>query len=327
MSDYLGRKKATREALLEATDPTAGDILESGETEQRKESARSLGADAWDVMRRRPLFWVAALLALFFIIVAAAPQLFTSVDPRSCDLAYSRLKPSLKAIFGYDMQGCNIFARTVYGARASILVGMGTALFAALLGGVLGTIAGYLGGWVDAVLSRLADIFFAIPLLLGAIVVMAVLPITLDTPYLVVIFRIVLVLGIFGWPNIFRLMRASVIQVKPAEFVQAARALGANPLRLISSHIVPNALTPLIVVSTIDLGTYIATEATLSFLGVGLPRTIVSWGADISAASALGLIRNAPHMLLFPAAALCLTVLAFIMLGEVVRDALDPKLR
>jgi len=288
---------------------------------------RSLGADAWDEMRHRPLFWVAAGLVTLFVLIALFPSLFTSVDPRSCDLSLSRQLPGPGAIFGYDMQGCDVYARTIYGARSSILVGVFTAIFSAIVGGTLGTIAAYMGGAVDAVLSRIADVFFTIPMLLGAIVLMSAIPINADTPYLAIILRVVLALGIFGWPNIFRLMRAAVLLVKPNEYVQAARALGANPLRIVLSHIVPNSLTPLIVVSTIDLGSYIATEATLSFLGIGLPPSLVSWGRDISNASGLGLVRNAPHMLLFPAAALCLTVLAFILLSEVVRDALDPKLR
>jgi len=138
---------------------------------------------------------------------------------------------------------------------------------------------------------------------------------------------VVFALAILGWPNIFRLMRSSVLQVRPNEYVLAARALGGSPLHIVGSHIVPNSMAPVIVVSTIDLGNYIATEATLSFLGIGLQPPAVSWGIAISNASGLGLIRTAPHMLLLPAAALCLTVLAFIMLGEVVRDAMDPKLR
>jgi oligopeptide transport system permease protein len=295
------------------------------------ERPRSLGADAWDAMKRRPLFWIAVVLVILFIIVAAFPWLFSAINyaraDTACMLDVSRMPPRSGAIFGNDLQGCDIYSRVIYGARSSILVGTLTALVCALFGGALGTIAGYLGGWVDALLSRIADIFFAIPLLLGAIVLMSSIPITVDSPYPLIIFRIVLAMALFGWPNIFRLMRAAVIQVKPNEYVLAARALGARPLRMAISHIIPNALTPLIVVSTIDLGTYIATEATLSFLGIGLPWSVVSWGADIARASGLGYIRNAPHMLLFPAAALCLTVLAFIMLGEVVRDAFDPKLR
>ena len=292
-----------------------------------EDKPRSLGKDAWDDMRHRPLFWIAGALVLLFVLMAVFPQIFTSKDPAACSLEFSRMPPRPDAIFGNDFQGCDIFARTIYGARASILVGLFTALLAAILGGALGTLAGYLGGWVDAVLSRLADIFFAIPMLLGAIVVMAFLPLPPSAGMLEAVFQTVLVLAIFNWPNIFRLMRASVLQVKPQEYVLAARALGANPLRLAGSHIVPNAMTPLIVVSTIDLGGYITTQAALSFLGIGLPSTVVSWGRDISNASGLGYIRNAPFMLLFPAAALCLAVLAFILLGDIVRDALDPKAR
>lgn len=291
------------------------------------EKPRSLGRDAWDDMRHRPLFWISGALVLLFVAMTLVPQLFTSANPTLCLLANSRRPPRPGAIFGNDFQGCDIFARTIYGARASILVGVCTALAAALLGGLLGTIAGYLRGWVDAVLSRVADIFFSVPLLMAAIVAGAFLPVPPVAGMPRAVFQIVFVLSIFGWPNVFRLMRASVIQVKPQEYVQAARALGARPGRLVLSHIVPNALTPLIVVSTIDLGGYITTEAALSFLGVGLPSTVVSWGRDISAASGLGYVRNAPFMLLFPAAALCLAVLAFIMLGDVVRDALDPKTR
>jgi len=289
------------------------------------EKPRSLGRDAWDEMRHRPLFWVAGAMVVLFVLMAAFPQLFTSKDPGACPLPFSRMPPRPGAIFGNDLQGCDIFARTIYGARPSVLVGVLSALFAAIVGGTLGTLAGYLGGWVDAVLSRVADIFFSIPMLLGAIVVMSFLPLPPSAGILAAVFRIVLVLVVFGWPNVFRLMRAAVIQVKPQEYVLAARALGAGPGRLSMSHIVPNAMTPLIVVSTIDLGGYIVTEAALSFLGIGLPSVFVSWGRDISTASALGLIRNAPFMLLFPAAALCLAVLAFILLGDIVRDALDPK--
>ncbi len=134
-------------------------------------------------------------------------------------------------------------------------------------------------------------------------------------------------LAILGWPQMARLMRSSVLQVKPNDYVQAARALGASPARIIFPHILPNSVAPVIVVSTINLGVFIAAEATLSFLGIGLQPPAISWGQAISDASGIGLIRTAPHMLLFPSLFLSLTVLAFIMLGDAVRDALDPKLR
>jgi oligopeptide transport system permease protein len=141
------------------------------------------------------------------------------------------------------------------------------------------------------------------------------------------VFKIAFVLSLLGWPTIARLMRSSVLQVKPNDYVQAARALGASPNRIITSHILPNSLASVIVVSTINLGAYISVEATLSFLGIGLQPPAISWGIQISEASAIGLIRAAPFMLLFPSAFLSATVLAFIMLGDCVRDALDPKMR
>ena len=289
--------------------------------------SRSLWADAWLTMRSNPLFWVSAVLILFFVTMAAFPGLFTAKDPLYCDLNLARQGPSAEAWFGYDLQGCDIYARTIYGARSSILVGVFATLLTALIGASLGTAGGYMGGWVDSLLSRVADVFFAIPLLLGGIIILYTFKTESGSPYLLVVGKVVLALSILGWPNIYRLMRSSVLQVKPHEYVLAARALGADPWRVVSSHIVPNSLAPVIVVSTIDLGAYIATEATLSFLGIGLQPPAISWGLAISEASGIGYIRNAPHMLLFPSLFLSMTVLAFIMLGEVVRDALDPKLR
>ena len=154
---------------------------------------------------------------------------------------------------------------------------------------------------------------------------MASFPNTADSAYMVVVFKVVLALALLGWPSIARLMRSSVLQVKPNDYVQAARALGASPWRIIRSHIIPNAMAPVIVVSTINLGVYISVEATLSFLGIGLTPPAISWGVSIS--DALVALRTTPHILLFPSLFLSLTVLAFIMLGDAVRDAFDPKTR
>jgi oligopeptide transport system permease protein len=292
------------------------------------EKARSLGTDAWVDLRHRPMFWISAALIVFFVLMAAFPQLFTSTDPTLADLSKAREAPSADAWFGRDGQGYDVYARTIYGARASILVGIFATLFVAVLGSFVGIIAGYQAGWVDSALSRIGEIFIAIPLLLGGILFLYIFPNDpLTTPFLVQVSKVALVLGILGWPVIMRLMRGSVLQVKPNDYVQAARALGASPTRIIGSHILPNSLASVIVVSTINLGVYISVEATLSFLGVGLQPPAISWGIQISEASGLGMIRAAPHMLLFPSIALSLTVLAFIMMGDVVRDALDPRMR
>jgi oligopeptide transport system permease protein len=289
--------------------------------------ARSLGSDAWRELRRRPMFWISLALIVLFIVMAIFPQVFTGKDPAFADLSKSREKPSADAWFGRDTQGYDVYARTIYGARASISVGILATIFSMVLGVVIGIASGYRGGWVDSVLGRIGEIFLAIPLLLGGILFLYTFPNGPETPFMIGVSKVAFVIGILAWPTISRLMRSSVLQVKPNDYVQAARALGASPMRIIGSHIVPNSLASVIVVSTINLGVFIAVEATLSFLGVGLVPPVISWGTQISEASGIGMIRVAPHMLLFPSLFLSLTVLSFIMLGDVVRDALDPRLR
>ncbi|GAB3698785.1 ABC transporter permease [Mariniluteicoccus flavus] len=297
------------------------------ENKPAKERISSLWGDAWRELRTSPMFWIAAALITTVVLMAAVPQLFTRADPLFCDLNKARQPPGQGAAFGYDLQGCNVYARTIYGARASVLVGVLATLGTLLLGSFIGIIAGFFGGWVDVLLSRIGDVFFAIPLLLGGILILYTFPNKLETPYLVVILKVVAAIVVLGWPSIARLMRSSVLQVKPTDYVQAARALGATPGRLIFSHVLPNAFAPAVVVATINLGAYIATEATLSFLGIGLQAPVISWGVAISEASGIGYIAAAPHMLLFPSLFLSLTVLGFILLGESIRDALDPKNR
>lgn len=292
------------------------------------QQARSLWSDAWRELRGNPIFWISAGLILIILLMAIAPQLFTQTDPNFADLRRAREAPSFdKAWFGMDSQGYDVYARTIHGARSSLIVGLLTTLLTVIIGGGLGTLGAYLGGWVDAVLSRIGEIFFAIPLILGGLLFLYQFPNHAGDPYLQLVGKVVLVMTLISWPQTARVMRSSVLQVKPNDYVQAARALGASPARLIFQHILPNAAAPVIVVATINLGVFIATEGTLSFLGIGLQPPAISWGQAISDASGIGLIRTAPHMLLFPSLFLSITVLAFIMLGDAVRDALDPKLR
>ncbi len=286
--------------------------------------ARSLGADAWRSLRKNPLFWISSVLIAFFVLMAVWPGLFTNTDPTTAVLGEARQRPNADAWFGRDIQGYDIYSRVVYGARASIMVGVLTTLFTVILGGAIGTLAAFYGGWVDSLVSRVTDIFFAIPLLLGAILFMSATQ-PQGRSYFVIILLVVTAISILGWPSLARLMRSSVMQVMPNDYVQAARALGASPWRIIRSHIIPNAMGPMIVVSTINLGAYIAAEATLSFLGIGLQPPVISWGVSIS--EAIVGLRTTPHMLLFPSLFLSLTVLAFIMLGDAIRDAFDPKTR
>ncbi|MFD4143415.1 ABC transporter permease [Streptomyces sp. NPDC058572] len=279
---------------------------------------RSLWTDAWRDLRRNPVFIVSALVILFLVVISIWPSLIASGDPLQCDLAKSQEGSQPGHPFGFNGQGCDVYTRTVYGARASVTVGVCATLGVALLGSALGGLAGFFGGAGDAVLSRVTDIFFGIPVVLGGLVFLSM--VTSSSVWPVIGFMVLL-----GWPQVARIARGSVITAKHNDYVQAARALGASSSRMLLRHIAPNAVAPVIVVATIALGTYISLEATLSYLGVGLKPPTVSWGIDISSASPY--IRNAPHMVLWPAGALAVTVLAFIMLGDAVRDALDPKLR
>jgi oligopeptide transport system permease protein len=281
--------------------------------------AASMWADAWRTLRRNPMFIISGLLIIFILVMALAPSLFTKQDPNACDLANSLSGSSAGHPFGFDLQGCDVYTRVVYGTRTSVSVGVFSTLLVVAVGTLIGAIAGFFGGWIDAVLSRVTDIFFALPMLLGAIVVLQMFKTSKS------IWKIVLVLALFGWVGVCRIARSAVLEAKNLEFNTASTALGSTPMRNLFRHILPNSLAPIIVIGTTSLASYIVSEATLSFLGVGLPTTTVSWGGDISSAQTN--LQTDPLVLFYPSAALAITVLAFIMMGDAVKDALDPKSR
>jgi oligopeptide transport system permease protein len=283
------------------------------------QKARSTWADAWDSMRRRPAFWISSVLIVLILIVAVFPTLFTQVAPNmDCLLANSNGAPIAGHPLGFTRQGCDVFARIIHGTQASVTVGLTATLLVTLIGIVIGSLAGFYGGILDSIVSRIGDIFFAIPTVLGAIVLMSVLP--ERTPL-----TVALVLAVFAWPQIARIMRGAVLSARNSDYVMASTALGVSNFKILLRHVIPNAIAPVIVIATVSLGTFIVAEATLSFLGIGLPPDVMSWGNDIGQARTS--IRTSPQILLYPAAALSITVLSFLMLGDVVRDALDPAAR
>jgi oligopeptide transport system permease protein len=274
--------------------------------------------DTWRALRRRPQFVVSAALIGFIVVIAVFPSLLTAADPGYANPDQSLLGPSAAHWFGTDLQGHDIYARTVYGARASITVGLGATLLVFVVGGALGALAGFYGGWLDAIVSRIADVFFAIPLLLAAIVLMQVM-------HHRTVWTVIAILALFGWPQIARITRGAVLATRGSDYVLAAKALGLNRFGILLRHVLPNAIGPVIAVSTIALGLFIVTEATLSYLGVGLPPSVVSWGGDINVDQIR--LRAGSPILFYPAGALAITVLAFMIMGDVLRDALDPSSR
>ncbi|WP_300010253.1 ABC transporter permease [Pseudonocardia sp.] len=301
-----------------ATDVDAGDAPGLVGAAGGSVAQTGLWGDVWRQLRRDPKFLFGAVVVGLFTVMAIVPQLFTRIDPRACDLSRSRQAPSAQAWFGYDVLGCDYYANVIHGARVSISIGLYVVLGALLIGLVLGAIAGFRGGWVDNLVARIADIVYGLPLILGAIIILYQFQ-----------GRTVLIVGgallLLVWMTPMRLVRSSVIAVRDADYVQAARALGASDGRLITRHILPNALAPVLVYATISVGVIISAEATLSFLGVGLQLPSISWGLMIS--EARNYLRTSLHLLIFPSAFLTVTVLAFISLGDALRDALDPKLR
>ncbi|MBK0422631.1 ABC transporter permease [Leucobacter sp. CSA2] len=285
-----------------------------------KEKKSNLWLDAWRDMRGRPMFWISAVIILLVILISLFPSLFTSVNPQVGDLDHSKSGPSAGHPLGFNVQGQDIYARLIYGTSTSVSVGLLVILITFVLGGIAGSLAGYFGGWVDTILSRLGDIFFSIPYILAAVIVMSVFqeyrnPLT-----------IAFAIGGFSWPVSARILRSEILRVKNSDYVMASTALGLSRFKTLLKHVIPNSIAPLIVVTTLSLSAAIVAEAVLSFLGVGLPPAeFVSWGNDIS--SAQRELRNDPQILLYPSLALAITVLGFVMLGEVVRDALDPKAR
>ncbi|MBU6265713.1 MAG: ABC transporter permease, partial [Actinomycetales bacterium] len=276
--------------------------------------------DAWRDMRKRPMFYISGVLILLVALVAMFPGWFTNVSPDSnCLLANSNAGPTAGHPLGFTRQGCDVYSRIIHGTSTSLSVGIIVTIMTAVLGIFFGAFAGFYGGWVDSLLSRAGDIFFSIPYILAAVVIMSVFSKNRD------VFVISMAIGIFAWPSTARVLRAEILRVKNADFVMASTAIGVTRLRILWRHVIPNSIAPVIAVTTISLAAAIVAEATLSFLGVGLPPTFMSWGNDISQAQ--GDLRTAPQTLIWPSLALSITVLAFIMMGEVIRDALDPKAR
>jgi len=262
--------------------------------------------------RPSPQLVVAAVLLTVLTAVAAFPGAFTSADPQDCNLSRSIQAPSWAHPFGFDVFGCDYAAQVLYGTRASLVLAVAVVLGTGAIALVIGTLAGFAGGPLDAVLSRVTDVWSGIPLILGGVVLLS----ASDARGLA---QVTLVLIAFSWPPMVRVMRASVQQTRERDYVAAARALGAGPWHLVTRHVVPNAVRPLVVFASAYAGVVIAAEAILTFAGAGLARPTQSWG--ILLYQAQDRLSLAPHLLVFPGLFLIAAVLGFVLLGEGLRRA------
>ena len=267
--------------------------------------------------RRYPLAIVGIALLLGFTTAALLAPWLAPSDPNVLDLGHRLSAPSLGHLFGTDELGRDILSRILFGTRISLLVAVAVVGLSLLIGGIIGAIAGFYGGAADMILNvYVTNAFLALPGILLAIAFVAFLGRGLG--------NVVLALAISGWVNYARLMRAQVLAVKEREFVEAARSLGASDLRVFMQHVLPNSLHTLVVQASIGMAGAVLAEATLSFLGLGVPPPAPSWGAMLN--DARSHLFDAPHLVAFPALAVMLLVLAFNLVGDALRDALDPRL-
>jgi ABC-type dipeptide/oligopeptide/nickel transport system permease subunit len=275
-----------------------------------------LWSDAARRLVRKPLAVAATLVILTIASMAVVPRLWTSTDPHDCDIHLARQGVSGAHPFGVSELGCDYYAMAVHGSRPSLTIALVSMAGMLLFGLSLGVVAGYYGGWRDALISRAGDLFLGLPFLLGSIVLLILLKTHSIWP-------MIGVFVLFSWPLMMRITRANALAARNLDYVQAARALGATTSRVLWRHVLPNCVASALVVATISLGSFVSAEATLSYLGVGLRPPAISWGLMINSAQQYFL--EDPHLLLFPATLLVLTVLSFILLCDALRDALDPK--
>lgn len=264
------------------------------------------------------LTYIGISIAALVVIVAIFAPFLATHDVNAQDLAIRFASPSSEHWFGTDALGRDIYSRILFGARISLQVGITVVAVSGIVGIFIGSIAGFYGGWVDKFLSGyIFNVFLAFPGLLLAIALVAFLGAGLG--------KLILALCIIGWVGYARVMRGQVLKVREYDFVQAAKALGAGNMRILFSHIMPNAIQPLIVQASLGMAGAVLSEASLSFLGLGIPPPAPSWGTMIEEARQY--FSNTPHVLFFPGVAIALTVLAFNFIGDGLRQYLDPKQR
>jgi ABC-type dipeptide/oligopeptide/nickel transport system permease subunit len=279
--------------------------------------ARPLRTEVWHRFKANKLAMASLVFLAFLILIAVFAPLVAPYGITDRASGHFREPPSRDHLFGTDTIGRDVFSRVVFGARVSLRIGALATVISLTIGVLFGATAGYFGGLLDALIMRITDVFLSIPYIVLAIALASVLGRSEDT--------VIVVLGLTGWLSICRIVRSSFLSLKQLEYVEAATALAFSRRRIMFRHILPNALQPIIVYGTISVGSVILAEAALSFLGAGPADPTPAWGLMVS--DAKGVLSVAPHMLFFPGAAIFLTVVALVFIGDGLRDALDPKLK
>lgn len=283
-----------------------------------RDKPRSLWSDAWRRMRYSITARIGIVIVGIIVIAAILAPVVDPYDPKlDADLENARQPPSWEHIFGTDRLGRDIFRRIVHGASLSLSVGVVAVFTSGTIGTMLGLVSGYWGRWVDMVIMRIMDILMAFPAMLLAIAIVAVRGTG--------IFNTVIAISVVGVPGYARLVRSMVLSIREREYITAARMVGVRNLRIILRHILPNSLAPIIVSATMGIGGAILTAAALGFLGLGAQPPTPEWGAMIS--DGVPFLRQAPHLVFFPGMAIMLSVLGFNLLGDGLRDALDPQMQ
>jgi oligopeptide transport system permease protein len=284
------------------------------------EGTAPISRHSWRSVLRRWNVVVPSVVIVLLLLIALFPALFAGIfghgDPRACNVSQSLEPPQAGHPFGFDVQGCDVYANVIYGTQSSLAVGVLGTVVALIIALALGTLGGLGARAVDWTVSRLTDIFLGFPFLLGAIVVLTAIGQRS-------VLTVSLVIALFSWPTMARLMRSSVRGIRNADYVSAAVTMGIPRSRIIARYIIPNAIAPMLVIGTLSVGAVIVGESTLTYLGIGLQPPAISWGLQLAGASAR--FQLAPWLLIFPGTFLAVTVLAITALGDALRIAFDPR--
>lgn len=290
---------------------------DSRDKEKIERPSMTYWQDAWRRLKENRTAMIGLIVIIIILSLAIFGPLLSQYSYSEQDLNNTSQAPTIEHWFGTDGHGRDLYVRVLYGARVSLTVGIVATIVNFIVGVLYGGISGYFGGRVDNIMMRIVDVIYTIPLVLYAILLMVVMG-----PGLL---SIIIALGSVYWVRMARIVRGQVLSLREQEFVLAAKSLGASTTRILLRHLIPNTMGPIIVTMTLMIPEAIFTESFLSFIGLGISAPKASWGS--LAASALGGLRSYPYQLFFPSAAICITMLAFNLLGDGLRDALDPRLR